>query len=318
MNRLAITVIGIVIVFSGGASVKAQSGALYCRICRQFFPDEASYLSHMRSHGGGSSSNPQSSGPSASQIAAQQAAAAQQQAAAEQRAQEEQAERDADAEATAKKAAHDAEVARQIREGREVLSQLRGLSQDSGSVDSGYKGLNDTDRGSAGFRTLPDVNTDPNLVDARNVATGLPKSVADEIPNTAAGNRVRKGFGAIMDHDWKVAHAWFQDALNHDPGNAGLRRLVDLAQYTLQRQGRETSARPGREDAGEINRALNDYTQALVSKYPELEKNMTSDSDEEFLKREDPAWHEFFRYITSKLPRPSLKGPVPLMSGRRG
>lgn len=77
--------------------------------------------------------------------------------------------------------------------------------------------------------------TDPKIVDACNVPSGLPKSVEAEIPDTPAGNRVRKGFEAIMDHDWNVAHAWFQDALNHDPGNAGIQRLIDLAEYTMKR-----------------------------------------------------------------------------------
>ena len=33
-------------------------------------------------------------------------------------------------------------------------------------------------------------------------------------------------------HDWKLAKAWFEDALNHDPNNAGLKRLVALSDYT--------------------------------------------------------------------------------------
>jgi tetratricopeptide (TPR) repeat protein len=74
---------------------------------------------------------------------------------------------------------------------------------------------------------------DPMVVDARDVPTGLPKSVVDSIPHTPAGDRVRKGFEAIQTHDWKVALAWFQDALNHEPGDPGLQRLVDLAQFTL-------------------------------------------------------------------------------------
>jgi hypothetical protein len=82
--------------------------------------------------------------------------------------------------------------------------------------------------------TNPPVN-DSSIVDARNVPTGLPKTVEAEIPDTPAGNRVRKGFEAIMGHDWNVARAWFQDALNHDPGNAGIQRLIDLAEYTLKR-----------------------------------------------------------------------------------
>jgi len=78
------------------------------------------------------------------------------------------------------------------------------------------------------------VPPDSMVVDARNVPTGLPKSVEDDIPNTPAGNRVRKGFQAIMDHDWKAARAWFQDALRQEPDDAGLKRLTDFAEYMVQ------------------------------------------------------------------------------------
>lgn len=74
---------------------------------------------------------------------------------------------------------------------------------------------------------------DSGVVDARNVPSGLPKSVEEQIPRTPAGERVRKGFQAIANHDWTLAQAWFQDALLHDPGNAGIQRLVDLASFTL-------------------------------------------------------------------------------------
>lgn len=83
-----------------------------------------------------------------------------------------------------------------------------------------------------------------SVVDARNVPTGLPKSVEAEIPDTPAGNRVRKGFEAIVNRDWNAAHAWFQDALNHDPGNAGIQRLIDLSEYSMEREKRP--ALPGR------------------------------------------------------------------------
>lgn len=112
---------------------------------------------------------------------------------------------------------------------------LRGSTATSGgsvlrgsSADTGLRGLK------SGTTMTP--NTDPMVVDARNVPTGLPKSVEAEIPNTPAGNRVRKGFQAIMNHDWKVARAWFQDAHNHEPGDAGIKRLVDLAEYTLHKE----------------------------------------------------------------------------------
>ncbi|MDP1953637.1 MAG: tetratricopeptide repeat protein [Polaromonas sp.] len=75
-------------------------------------------------------------------------------------------------------------------------------------------------------------SNDPMVVDAR-VPSGLPKSLDDAIPHSPSGDRVRKGFQAIQDGDWKVALAWFQDARNKEPGNPGLGRLVDLAEFTL-------------------------------------------------------------------------------------
>jgi len=131
------------------------------------------------------------------------------------------------------------------RDKREALGQLKRAANgnDFGS-DSGLKGAGSTDSGlkdtsglgdSSGLKTLPDVNADTHVVDARDVSTGLPKSIASEIPDTPAGNRVRKGFEAIQNHDWKLALAWFQDALNHDPGNVGVQRLIDLAEFTMKR-----------------------------------------------------------------------------------
>ena len=131
---------------------------------------------------------------------------------------------------------------------REALGQLKGIANgDDFDSASGLKGVGSADSGlkdtsnlgdSAGLKTLPAASTDPMVVDARNVPTGLPKSVEAEIPDTPAGNRVRKGFQAIQDHDWKVALAWFQDALNHEPGNAGIQRLIELAQFTMEREKR--------------------------------------------------------------------------------
>jgi tetratricopeptide (TPR) repeat protein len=75
---------------------------------------------------------------------------------------------------------------------------------------------------------------DPMVVDARNVPSGLPKALDNAIATAyssappGVSDRVRKGFQAVMVRDWKVAKAWFQDALNRDPTNAGLKRLVAL------------------------------------------------------------------------------------------
>lgn len=109
---------------------------------------------------------------------------------------------------------------------------LRGSAATSGgtglrgsSADTGLRGLR------SGTTATP--NTDPMVVDARNVPSGLPKSVDDAIPHTPSGERVRKGFQAVQDGDWQVALAWFKDALNKEPGDTGIARLVDLAQFTL-------------------------------------------------------------------------------------
>lgn len=99
------------------------------------------------------------------------------------------------------------------------------ISCSGSSADSGLRGLR------TGTTATP--NTDPMVVDARNVPSGLPKSVDDAIPHTPSGERVRKGFQAVQDGDWKVALAWFKDALNKEPGDPGISRLVDLAQFTL-------------------------------------------------------------------------------------
>lgn len=81
----------------------------------------------------------------------------------------------------------------------------------------------------------PLPSSDPSVVDARKVPSGLSKSVEKAIATAYANappgvsDRVRKGFQAVADGDWKVAKAWFEDALKRDPGNANLKRLIALA-----------------------------------------------------------------------------------------
>ena len=88
-------------------------------------------------------------------------------------------------------------------------------------------------------RTIPcPTVTDSATVDACKVPTGLPKAVEKAITTVygaapaGVSDRLRKGFQAVMQHDWKVAKAWFDDALQHDPGNARLQRLAALSAYT--------------------------------------------------------------------------------------
>lgn len=131
---------------------------------------------------------------------------------------------------------------------------------------------------------------DPMIVDARNVPSGLPKAVDDAIatayPNTS--DRIRKGFQAVMTHDWKVAKAWFGDALNQDPGDPGLKELVALADYSTEhsQQANAASTPPDAKNtekvlAGvnqkldsaaddQLKTQLNDFYQNYLPKHPEL------------------------------------------------
>lgn len=131
-----------------------------------------------------------------------------------------------------------------------AMDQLKGLS---GSTDSsglkgsgfdtgntGLKGLRGSDNADQKARSQPAPHTDPSVVDARKVPTGLAKALENAIAISyssappGVSDRVRKGFQAVMERDWKVAKAWFQDALRLDPNNAGLKRLVALTDTSRQ------------------------------------------------------------------------------------
>lgn len=116
-------------------------------------------------------------------------------------------------------------------------------SQKSAPVDSRHEpaGLGGSSDFKGAFAKPSETNPaarvpskDSNVVDAGHVPSGLPKAVDQAIATAYAAappgvsDRVRKGFQAVMDRDWKVAKAWFQDALNRDPGNVDLMRLVAL------------------------------------------------------------------------------------------
>jgi hypothetical protein len=207
------------------------------------------------------------------------------------------------------------------RNKREALGQLKGAANGN-DLDSasGLKGVGSTDSGlkapssssdPSGLKTLPDINTDPMVVNSQDLSTGLPKSVEAEIPHTPAGDRVRKGFQAIQAHDWKLALAWFKDALNHEPGNAGIERLVELAQFTMDRENRpHPPATPApstkvQAKAAPVDSNLASSIQAFNRNYNQKHPAAKpgANSNEEFLKQEDPAWVQFFRYITSLLPK---------------
>jgi hypothetical protein len=127
----------------------------------------------------------------------------------------------------------------------------------------------------AAYRSaLATYEADAMVVDARNVPSGLPKSIEGQIPRTPAGDRVRKGFQAIADHDWNVAHAWFQDALNHDPGNAGIQRLIDLAEYTMKRTKDPHPSSPPRQPVADTS-AQDKATMAMLDR--QLDAQMDAD-----------------------------------------
>ena len=183
----------------------------------------------------------------AANAAASAAAQAQAEAAAEaeRKRQSELAQPRTDAEAQ-RRAEEIANQAKFLDDRNSAASSLRGSDGTApvAAGDTGLRGTTTTElRGSSPPPELRSSTpppeqpvTDPMVVDARHVPTGLPASLETEIPNTPAGDRVRKGFQAIQDHDWNVARAWFEDALLRDPGNAGIARLVDLASFTLKRE----------------------------------------------------------------------------------
>lgn len=145
-------------------------------------------------------------------------------------------------------------------------SGLKGSGFDTGNT--GLKGLHGSDsvvdnrnepaglgsksdfKGAIAKPGKPAPHTDTSVVDARNVPSGLDKAtenaIAKAYPNAPVGvsDRVRKGFQSVMERDWKVARAWFEDALNRDPGNPGLQRLVALADYSQQHVQRSINGKP--------------------------------------------------------------------------
>ena len=232
---------------------------------------------------GCSCDSPNAGGGNARRAQAQ-AAAVQQQAAAARQAQEAAAEAERQRveqqrqEAARRKMQEEAErQAKFIRERDEAATSLKGST---GTAGDQLKGLSDSDASGSNAVQLKElagsdepalkgsmtVNnrvhgegekaksrllSDPMVVDARNVPSGLPKSVNNAIAGAYAdapagvSDRVRKGFQAVATHDWILAKAWFKDALNHDPNNAGLKRLIELADYTEKHIRRDKSGKPG-------------------------------------------------------------------------
>ncbi len=146
-----------------------------------------------------------------------------------------------------------------------AMDQLKGLSgtDNSGLKGSGFdtgntglKGLRGSDNADQKARSQPASHTDTSVVDARGVPSGLQKALDNAIAIAyssappGVSDRVRKGFQAVMERDWKVAKAWFQDALKLDPNNAGLKRLVVLAGISQQPDKQSATVDERNEPAG--------------------------------------------------------------------
>jgi hypothetical protein len=126
---------------------------------------------------------------------------------------------------------------------------------------------------------------------------------------------------------------WFQDALNHDPGNAGLQRLIDLSEYTEKRakqnrrwpaaskpvSGADTTGnatigsldRPldGQMDAG-LARALDDFNRNYLPKHPGLMPEKSAGSADRAIARSSSEaqkanWSAFFNALFVTPPRTS-------------
>ncbi len=117
-------------------------------------------------------------------------------------------------------------------------SQLKGVAGSGssglkgGGFDSGSSGLKGLETGGQGTRP----HTDPSVVDARVPRDGAYfTSQVPELKNSPAADRIRKGFQAVVNHDWPVALAWWKEALKRDPKNKALQRSVDLAQWMVDR-----------------------------------------------------------------------------------
>ncbi len=136
------------------------------------------------------------------------------------------------------------------------------------TTGAGLKGLK-TGNDRSGLKTGHDTDYGPDVVHATHVTSGLPQFIEDALPHTPAGDRLRKGYEAVLHHDWKVALAWFQDAHNHDPHNLGIDRLVDLAQFTLQ----EESKNPGYA-ATPLPAQVNDFNHGYLDQHPALEQGL--------------------------------------------
>lgn len=145
------------------------------------------------------------------------------------------------------------------------LKGLDGVAVPSGlkdaPTDSGLKGLDPQPA-----QPAPVVLTDSRVVDARNVPSGLKKTVEDAFKkvSNASGvyERLRKGLQAFDVNDFEAAKAYYQDALNHDPNNEDLKEYVVMVLSII--NGRMEVAKKLSADPG-YNAAINQGVAAIAT-----------------------------------------------------
>jgi len=272
------------------------------------------------------------------------------------------AERERIAEAKRKKDKEERD-AKFIRDRDEAANTLKGSTGTATPNDFGLKGSSGSttlrgsdssgtelrgNRPNDGLRGASPSN-DPMVVDARNVPSSLPKSLDAAIARTyidappGVPERIRKGFQAADTKDWKVAKAWFQDALNHDPTNIGIKRLVALCDYTYTRPKlvitipHRTAPNPtmsatdreaylktlaSEEDrifAEDFDRAMNDFYLNYVPKHPELKLQVTIHPAKPDSARTDASTVDtFIKRLQNLISPPNKKRRQTLVSAVRG
>lgn len=150
------------------------------------------------------------------------------------------------------------EVAEGSAEEKKCNSALALLMPDIDRHIQASKNYNDSLLSAANTAVVlkPKPAANSAVVDARNVPSGLPRpldsAIAKAYANSPPGviERVRKGFQAVLVGDWLVAKVWFQDALNRDSSNVGLKRLIILVDNSQQSDQLHDRADARNEPAG--------------------------------------------------------------------
>lgn len=97
----------------------------------------------------------------------------------------------------------------------------------------------------AAARNLPrqaeEIERSPGAAAARRGLAALIRADREGNPDDALSPAKRAEWEATADRDWQTAIAWYKTALQKDPQNAALKRMVGLCEYTLEWRRRTTA-----------------------------------------------------------------------------